>query len=228
MEADRDNPWSGTMDEEDIEIIEVVGMDDDSPAASPVLETPELDDDEITLDFEADAEPDSAGAAVADEVPQAQPPAPVLEGDADELQERLIRLQADFENLQKRTERDQQEFRVRATSALILRLLPVIDNFERALWAEDGEGGQQLRQGVILIFRQLLEELRKEGLRPIEAEGQEFDPALHEAVESDEPGHAAYRVVDEVQRGYLLHGKLLRPSLVRVAAATDDDTPEAT
>lgn len=186
-------------DDDDIEILEVVGLDEDSPAALPV-DAAEPRPEEIVLSLDdGPAEP----GTVATDTPH---------------DERLTRLQADFENLTKRAERERLEYGGKAVSYLVSRLLPVLDNFERAIEAaEGGANADPLQQGVVLIFRQLLDELRKEGLRAIEPVGQPFDPTVHEAVETLAPtGHARYRVIEEVQRGYFFNGRLLRPAQVKV------------
>jgi molecular chaperone GrpE len=183
-------------DDGDIEIVEVVGLEEDSPGAEPV----EADSDEIVLDLDAtdSAEPDASAP------------------DADD--EQVARLRAEFENMQRRVEREQHHFRSQANAGLIARLLPVLDNFERAL-AVGGNGmnGEALRDGIILIFRQLLDELRKEGLEAIDAVGEPFDPEVHEAVETEaESAMPPDTVTEELQRGYRLNSRLLRPSLVKV------------
>ena len=143
--------------------------------------------------------------------------------------ERLARLQADLDNFKKRVERERQEHVELATNSVVTRLLPVLDNFERALGSGHQDNGEALMDGVTLIFRQLLDELRKEGLTAIEAMGQPFDPNLHDALETTSaPGHSSYVVVQELQRGYKLNGRLLRPALVKVAPAEDEgpDSPD--
>ena len=189
-------------EEEEIEILEVVGLDEDQPA---------IPADEIEVSFEDDG------------TPAAAEPASHKTPDTHE-RERYLRLYADFENLKKRVERERIEHRLRATESLLARLLPVLDNFERALAARAGEDG--LRSGVQMIYRQLFDELRREGLRPVEALGQTFDPAGHEAVATTtDSGLPPHTVVGELQRGYFLGDRLLRPSLVRVQ--TDDGEAEA-
>ena len=183
-------------EEEEIEILEVVGLDEDQPAAPA---------DEIEVSFDDD------GRA------RAQPASPKTTEAVE--RERYLRLYADFENLKKRVERERIEHRLRATESLLARLLPVLDNFERALAARGGEDG--LRSGVQMIYRQLFDELRREGLRPVEALGQTFDPTIHEAVATAaDSGLPPHTVVGELQRGYFFGDRLLRPSLVRVQ--TDD------
>lgn len=136
--------------------------------------------------------------------------APPLQADKDFLDD-LKRVQADFENYRKRVMRDQANVAARATAAVIEDLLPVLDNFERAI--SHGEGGE----GVELVFKQLRSVLEREGLEEIAAEGAEFDPNVHEAVESrEQPGLEAPTVVDLFRRGYLFKGQLLRPAMVAV------------
>ena len=197
-------PTPGKPEEDEIEILEVVGLDEETPAAEEVEVEVEFDDDGGLI-----PEPPRAAAAAA------------AGADADQ-RERYLRLYADFENLKKRVERERVEHRLRATESLLGRLLPVLDNFERALAAKAGEDG--LRSGVQMIYRQLFDELRREGLRPVEALGQAFDPTVHEAVATtSDSGLPAHTVVGELQRGYFFGDRLLRPSLVRVQ--TDGEAP---
>ena len=132
----------------------------------------------------------------------------------EQLVQANLRLQADFDNFRKRSRQERDDIIKLANAALILSLLPVLDNFERALNAlpESSE-----RAGVQLIHRQLLEALAVAGLSPIEAVGAAFDPQLHEAVlQSDAGPEHKGLVVGEAQKGYLLNGKLLRVSQVQV------------
>jgi molecular chaperone GrpE len=140
-----------------------------------------------------------------------------LRVERDTLIDRLARLQAEFENARKRTAREQQDFRDYALTDAIKALLPILDSFERALQTSSAEKSE-FRGGVELIYKQLQDALVKLGLRPIPAKGEPFDPHLHEAIEmvetSDAPDH---QIVDELQRGYKLKDRLLRPAMVRVA-----------
>src|SRR5882762_2618626 len=140
-----------------------------------------------------------------------------LTAERDTLLDRLARLQAEFENARKRTAREQQEFRDFATSDAIKALLPVVDSFERALQARTSQL-DEFRGGVELIYKQLQDALARLGVRPVPAKGERFDPHLHEAIEmvetTDVPDH---QVIDELQRGYKLKERLLRPAMVRVA-----------
>ncbi len=134
----------------------------------------------------------------------------------DALLDRLARLQAEFDNARKRSEKEQKDFRDYALADAIKSLLPIVDSFDRAL--ASGQTGAEFANGVQLINRQFHDALAKLGVQPIEAAGQEFDPNLHQAVqmvETDEvPDH---HVIDELQRGYKLKERLLRPAMVRVA-----------
>jgi molecular chaperone GrpE len=154
-----------------------------------------------------------------------QPPRAIAEGselqklkvERDTLIDRLARLQAEFENARKRTAREQQEFRDYALADAIKALLPTLDSFERALQTASGEKSE-FRGGIELIYKQLQDALLKLGLRAIPAKGEPFDPHLHEAIEMVETTEAAdHQILEELQRGYKLKDRLLRPSMVKVA-----------
>jgi molecular chaperone GrpE len=139
-----------------------------------------------------------------------------LRAERDSLLDRLARLQAEFENARKRAAREQQEFRDYATVDAIKALLPALDSFERALQTSNEKS--EFRNGVELIYKQLLDALQKLGLRPIPAKGEPFDPRLHEAIEMVETAEVPdQHVIDELQRGYKLKDRLVRPAMVRVA-----------
>jgi molecular chaperone GrpE len=133
------------------------------------------------------------------------------------LIDRLARLQAEFENVRKRTAREQQEFREYAVADAVKALLPTLDSFERALQTSAAEKSE-FRSGIELIYKQLQDALQKLGLRAIPAKGEPFDPHLHEAIEMVETTDAAdHQILEELQRGYKLKDRLLRPSMVKVA-----------
>jgi molecular chaperone GrpE len=139
-----------------------------------------------------------------------------LKTERDSLYDRLARLQAEFDNFRKRQWREQQEFRDYALVDALKSLLPILDSFERAL-AHDG-GGEEFRAGIELIYRQLQDTLAKLGVTPIPAQGQRFDPNLHQAVQMVETTEAKdNHVIEELQRGYKIKERLLRPAMVRVA-----------
>lgn len=136
---------------------------------------------------------------------------------AEEYFERLARLQADYENFRRRTRQEKEEFYKYAAEKLVSALLPVLDNFERALAAE-GDSIDSLKSGVQMIFRQFQEALAAEGLKPVPAVGEQFDPQKHEAALRDESGeHPDNTVLEELRRGYYLKDKVIRPAMVKVA-----------
>lgn len=192
--------------DDEIEILEVVGLDEDGRPRSAEDESSDVED-EIVLDF---GDEPAAPVDRAEAPPRAVPTIAI---------ERFVRLQADFENFRKRTEREREEEGRHAAGALVACLLPVLDNLERALASPPaGDTDRGLREGLALVHRQFLEELRRAGLRPIPALGEPFDPLIHEAVETVEADVAAPdTVVEELLRGYWFHDRLLRPAMVRVA-----------
>ncbi|TYO97246.1 nucleotide exchange factor GrpE [Desulfallas thermosapovorans] len=136
---------------------------------------------------------------------------------AEEYYNRLIRLQADFDNYRKRTTREREEVFKYASASLCEALLPVLDNFELALAARE-ENPVQVAEGVAMIFRQLQDVLQKEGLSPVAAVGEQFDPTRHEAVMQEiTDEYDDNTVIEEFRRGYFLKDKLLRPAMVKVA-----------
>ena len=140
-----------------------------------------------------------------------------IRSERDTLLDRLARLQAEFENARKRAAREQQEFRDFATADAIKALLPAIDSFERALNAPASQPND-FRNGVELIYKQLQDALARLGVRPVPAKGEVFDPHIHEAIEMvDTTNVPDHQVMDELQRGYKLKDRLLRPAMVRVA-----------
>ena len=159
-----------------------------------------------------DQEPNSRAATQA-----ADPDA--LQKQRDEYYDLLLRKTAEFDNYRKRVERERQSASESAAASLIKELLPLLDDLERALKADTaGEAAEAYRRGVELIHRQLMDVLRKRGVRQIEALGVDFDPHQHQAVSYDAaPGHRDGEVVEEYRRGYMLGDQLLRPSMVKVA-----------
>jgi molecular chaperone GrpE len=140
-----------------------------------------------------------------------------LKGERDQLLDRLARLQAEFENARKRTEREKTEFRDYATGSVIEQFLPVLDHFELALKSTGSV--EQLRSGVELIVKQMEEILRQMQVVSIPALGEAFDPRLHEALGTVERDDLPdQHVAEEIRRGYRLRERLLRPALVRVAS----------
>jgi len=146
-----------------------------------------------------------------------------LESKAQEAQEtydRLLRVSADFENYKKRSTREMEEFRKYANQSLLKEMLSVIDNLELAINSskDEQEADKNLIEGLNLTLNEILRVLEKFDVKPIEAQGQTFDPAFHEAVMREETDVFPEKtVVSEFQKGYLIHDRLLRPAMVVVA-----------
>jgi len=149
----------------------------------------------------------------------------------DRLQDRFLRLQAELENFKKRTAREKAEFLKFAHEGLVLDFLPALDGLERALRsARAAAGSDSLIEGLEMIVRLFRSALDKAGVKVVEALGQPFDPTLHQAVAMEE-GDGEPVVVEEVQRGYCIEGRVLRPAMVKVSraaapAATDRPSTE--
>jgi molecular chaperone GrpE len=139
------------------------------------------------------------------------------EAQMDELVQRLQRLQSDFDNFRRRTQREKEEFVQTAAASVVEMLLPVMDNFERASQSSSADEGA-FREGIELIFKQLEKVLGDAGLEPVVSVGITFDPNLHQAVFMVEDDSCDENtVVEELQKGYLFAGKVLRPAMVKVS-----------
>jgi molecular chaperone GrpE len=138
-----------------------------------------------------------------------------------EVNDRLLRTAADFDNFRKRAQREKEQYVARAGDNIVREILPVLDNFARALQARDANHDlAALATGIDMIYRQLGDVLERMGIESFESVGQRFDPALHEAIQQvTSPAHAPGTIVSEFARGYRMGGKLLRPALVVVADA---------
>ncbi len=176
-------------------------------------ELPAAEDDDSSADEGRPVEAQMGGAAVA--VTEADYER--LKAERDQLLDRLARLQAEFENTRKRMQRDQQEYREYAAANAIQALLPILDSFDRALESKTATV-EEFHAGMELIDRQLHDALAKLGVRPVPAEGQPFDPRVHQAVQVVDTTEAPdNHVLEELQRGYTMKDRLLRPAMVRVA-----------
>jgi len=169
--------------------------------------------------------------AAALELPQPHPAearAEALEKELKELKEWAMRLAADFDNFKKRAERDRHDHARFSTERLLKEFLPIMDNLQRALDAAVRAGDSPaIAAGVELVISEMMKLLRRAGVEPIVAEvGQPFDPAFHEALQQVETDTVpAGSIALEVQRGYSLHGRILRPALVTVASSPEVTSP---
>src|SRR5487761_745484 len=163
----------------------------------------------------------SGAAAVMQEIEK-------LVAEKSDLKNTLVRLQADFDNYRKRIERERHQERHRGAEAVVEHLLPVLDALDRAISSHRDAAHDEYRKGFELIRKQLFDALAKQGVAQIQTEGQRFDPHMHHAIErvetSDQPDGA---VLEELQAGYVFHGKVLRPAMVRVAANPEGEDSES-
>jgi len=148
----------------------------------------------------------------------------VKEQEAKENYDRLLRVSAEFENYKKRTSRELEEFRKFANQSLIKEMLSVVDNLELAMNSTNGHKAidQGLLQGLDMTHKEILKVFEKFDVKPIEAKGQVFDPTFHEAVMQEETDNFDENtVINELQKGYLIHDRLLRPAMVVVARSKE-------
>ncbi len=141
-----------------------------------------------------------------------------LKQENENLKDRYLRALAEMENLKKRVEKEKNEFYQYALSEFLKELFAVLDNLERALQSQDQSNGKSFREGIELIYKQYLELLIKQGIKPIEIKDKKFDPNLHQAfitVESEDVHEP--QVIEEIRKGYILYNRLLRPALVKVS-----------
>jgi molecular chaperone GrpE len=177
-------------------------------------------DAELELDHElppAEDESSSPGSTASALEPTADTEVERLRAERAAYLDRAARIQAEFENYRKRAAKEQQDYRDYALAEALKTLLPILDSLDRAL-KTDAKSVEDFRAGIELIDKQFHDALAKLGVQPVPAEGEPFDPNLHQAVQMvDTQGAADNHVLDELQRGYKLKDRLLRPAMVRVA-----------
>ena len=140
-----------------------------------------------------------------------------LRAEKEDLLQTLVRRQADFENYRKRTERDRHEEGRRGVERLMLDLIPVLDAFDRGIKAHEDPAYEEYRRGISLIRKQFWDALARHGLQRIEAAGKIFDPHVHQAIErAESTDYPDGQILEVFQDGYLFHGRVLRPAIVRV------------
>ena len=181
-------------------------------------EKEEMTAEEQPVEDVTDTEVESADVTVED-VPAEEDKMSELEAQLQEKNDRILRLQADFENFRRRTAKEKEELAAVITQNILGDLLPLLDNFERAMAVEQSDG-EAFQKGVEMIFTQLREVLDKHGLQSIEAEGQTFDPNFHQAVMRVEDSDAPDGTITQVlQKGYQAKGRVIRPAMVQVAGS---------
>ena len=184
----------------------------ETAAKGPKVEIdPAQQADQMTEEGAPAGPPQDAADALMTEVTE-------LRRERGDLYDRLLRKTADFDNYRKRVDRERREMVDLAAQDVLLELLLILDDFERALAADVPAGAERYREGVELICKQVQDVLKKRGVAPIEAVGADFDPHIHQAVVQEvSANHREGEVMAELRRGYRLGDRLLRPSMVKVA-----------
>lgn len=182
------------------EIVDDVTSESDDAAAKGASNATGTTEDDVSTEPVVEPALDAKGAELAN------------------LQEQLLRTRADFDNFRRRTRQEKEELNQFATKKLLTDLLPVVDNFDRAMEAVSEVLDNQFKTGIDMVHRQFQQVLSQYGVKPMETDGQSFDPTLHEAVmqeavEGTEPGV----IVQTLQKGYLIHDRVLRPAMVKVS-----------
>ncbi len=188
----------------------------------------QIDNDTAELDNTPSDTHGTAEAELNDDAQAADPETLRAELDsatrrAEEMSEAFLRARADFANYKRRNEEERESLRSVMNTDLLTRLLPIVDNFERAIHASSQtQDYEKLVGGVNAVYRQIQDLLAREGVTPIEAVGEPFDPNLHNAVLREETTeYPENSVIEELQKGYVINGKVLRPTLVKVAAGDE-------
>ncbi|WP_106627251.1 nucleotide exchange factor GrpE [Selenomonas massiliensis] len=187
---------------------EVNGLQEKEEIAQEAAEQP------VEETTETEAEPTEV---TVEDVPAEEDDTAALEAQLKEKSDRILRLQADFENFRRRTAKEKEELAAVITQNLLTDLLPLLDNFERAMAVEQTDG-EAFQKGVEMIFTQLREVMDKHGLENIEAEGKPFDPNVHQAVmRVENPDVEDGTITQVLQKGYQAKGRVIRPAMVQVA-----------
>ena len=179
-------------------------------------EKEEMTAEEQPVEDVTDTAAEPADVTVED-VPTEEDKTAELEAQLQEKNDRILRLQADFENFRRRTAKEKEELAAVITQNLLTDLLPLLDNFERAMAVEQSDV-EAFQKGVEMIFTQLREVMEKHGLENIEAEGAPFDPNIHQAVmRVENPDVEDGTITQVLQKGYQAKGRVIRPAMVQVA-----------
>lgn len=172
-----------------------------------------------------------ADSATPDSLTELEAQLASAKAESDQWHDRFLRKAAEFENYRKRMEKEKVEAAMLAKSSVLMEFLAIVDACERALASFDDAQGDgvrldEYRQGVELLYKQVLDTLHRVGVVPIKAEGHGFDPNLHEALAREETSkHEENTVIEELRRGYLFKDRLLRPAQVKVATRPSGENP---
>jgi molecular chaperone GrpE len=235
LDSDNDSSSGATSEESDASSVSddqqlTNNMTSDNEATVPEQEAFDMDDLPVEASPQADGSPGdvapSAGGPEVAELVATRAELKRFEGEVKELRDSLARRQADFENYRKRMERERSETYNRVVADIASKLLPVLDNLKRALETEasveasESDEFRHFLSGVDLIYKQLNGVLDALGVKPILAEGEQFDPHLHEAVVTEATDdYEPDTVIQEIVRGFRIGDKLIRPALVKVSVS---------
>ncbi|MFD2046115.1 nucleotide exchange factor GrpE [Ornithinibacillus salinisoli] len=185
-------------------------MEENNKETIPEETTSENEQEEVTVE---DVETNPSG----DELEELKTQLEVLQKEKDELYSRMLRNQAEFDNFKKRTQKEKEADRKYKSQDLVNELLPALDNFERALQTETTEENKGFVEGISMVYKQLTEAIASQGVEVIETVGKEFDPTYHHAVmQVEEEEFDSNTVVEELQKGYVLKDRVIRPAMVKV------------
>lgn len=228
--GDEGTESSETADASEVsEVSEAAGQEEEDIFLPPEeSEVEVLDAEEGDLDGPVEtAEDDERVSELKERVEQLEQTLDEVEQERDEFKDRMMRVAADFENFKKRSKRNEKELRKYGVKGLASDLLPTIDNLERALEHADSSDEGSIIDGVEMVVRQLHTTLEKHGVEVFDATGEQFNPEHHEAIQQVEtPDHESGEVLEQFQRGYFLHDRLLRPALVSVAKKVEEEAVE--
>lgn len=186
---------------------EVTGVEEEKP-----LENEEEIQDEAVFDSEVTEE-----SASDVDISKLEEELAKANQEKEELYQKLLRTQAEFENYKKRSLKEREAERKYKAQDFVTELLPAIDNFERALQVETTDANKSLLDGISMVYRQLVDALKSQGVEPIETVGKEFDPNIHQAVmQVEEEGFDPNTVVEELQKGYMMKDRVIRHAMVKV------------
>ena len=177
------------------------------------------EDTEVKVDTEAEVKAEAeAQTEGAEEKADNNSEVEALKAKAAETEDKILRLRADFENFRRRTRQEKEELGNSVEAEFVKNLLPLIDNFERAM-AADTTDVETFKKGMIMIQKQLMDALKNKGLEPIEAKDVKFDPNFHQAVmRVENPDLEDDTIAMEMQKGYMVKGKVIRPAMVQVVS----------
>jgi molecular chaperone GrpE len=183
-------------------------------------------DDETAINFQSNRQPDETTSHMSsDSVSEMEKKIETLENEVQANYDRLLRVSADFDNYKKRSAREMNELRKYATEVLLKDMLSVLDNLDRAVetGSKPDTDKQALLEGVKMIQNEVLRILEKHGVQPFDSQGEPFNPTFHEAMMQEETeDYAENTITNELQKGYMIHDRLLRPAMVVVAKASSD------